>query len=90
MESAKGRLARPFGEHTGRSEADPAGQRFFGAGDREVIDAVQEAADARGIPMAQAPLAWVLENPVVAAPIVGSTKPHHLEEPYTVRQPTGF
>lgn len=30
--------------------------------------------------MAQVALAWVLRNPVVSAPIVGATKPHHLPE----------
>ena len=30
--------------------------------------------------MAQVALAWVLINPIVAAPIVGSTKPHHLPD----------
>jgi len=25
-------------------------------------------------------LAWLLHRPVVTAPIVGATKPHHLEE----------
>jgi aryl-alcohol dehydrogenase-like predicted oxidoreductase len=30
--------------------------------------------------MAQVALAWVLKNPVVSAPIVGATKPHHLPE----------
>ena len=30
--------------------------------------------------MAQVALAWVLRNPVVAAPIVGPTKPHHLTD----------
>jgi aryl-alcohol dehydrogenase-like predicted oxidoreductase len=25
-------------------------------------------------------LAWVLQHPVVSAPIVGATKPHHLPE----------
>jgi len=30
--------------------------------------------------MAQVALAWVLTNPVVSAPIVGATKPHHLPE----------
>ena len=106
---AKGRLARPYGEQTARSGSDPIGQRFFGHGDKEIIEAVQAVAHARGIPMAQVALAWVLENPVVAAPIVGPTRPHHLadaaaaldvhlteeeihslEEPYTVRQPTGY
>ena len=30
--------------------------------------------------MAQVALAWVLKSPVVSAPIVGATKPHHLPE----------
>ena len=31
----------------------------------------QQVAEARGVPMAQVALAWVLRNPVVTAPIVG-------------------
>jgi 1-deoxyxylulose-5-phosphate synthase len=77
---AKGRLARPWGEHTQRFDHDPVGQRFFGEGDRAIVDAVQRIAEARGIPMAQVALAWVLKNPVVTAPIVGATKPHHLPD----------
>jgi aryl-alcohol dehydrogenase-like predicted oxidoreductase len=77
---AKGRLARPLGEHTQRSDNDPVGQRFFGEGDRAIVDSVQKIAEARGIPMAQVALAWVLKNPVVTAPIVGATKPHHLPD----------
>jgi aryl-alcohol dehydrogenase-like predicted oxidoreductase len=77
---AKGRLARPWGEHSHRSEHDPVGQRFFGEGDKPIVDAVQKIAEARGIPMAQVALAWVLNNPVVTAPIVGATKPHHLAD----------
>jgi 1-deoxyxylulose-5-phosphate synthase len=30
--------------------------------------------------MAQIALAWVLSKPVVACPIVGATKPHHLSD----------
>ena len=30
--------------------------------------------------MAQIGLTWVLRNPVVSAPIVGSTKPQHLSD----------
>ena len=30
--------------------------------------------------MAQIAMAWVLKNPVVTAPIVGPTKPHHLSD----------
>ena len=77
---AKGRLARPFGEHLQRSDVDPVGKRFFGDGDRAIIDAVQKVSQDRGIPMAQVALAWVLKNPVVSAPIVGATKSHHLAD----------
>jgi aryl-alcohol dehydrogenase-like predicted oxidoreductase len=34
--------------------------------------------------MAQVALAWVLKNPVVSAPIVGATKPHHLADAVAV------
>ena len=41
---------------------------------------MQLLAEARGVGMAQIALAWVLRNPLVSAPIVGATKPHHLPE----------
>jgi aryl-alcohol dehydrogenase-like predicted oxidoreductase len=75
---AKGRLARPWGEHTQRFDTDPVGRRFDIEGDRPIVEAVQKVAEARGISMAQVALAWVLKNPVVTAPIVGATKSHHL------------
>lgn len=56
------------------------GRRIFSDVDRPIAEAVQCVAQARGIPMAQVALAWVLKNPVVAAPIVGATKPHHLPD----------
>lgn len=80
---AKGRVARPFGTETKRSSNDPVGNAHFdAAGDRDkpIIDAVEAIAVARGIPMAQVALAWVLKNPVVDAPIVGATKQHHLAD----------
>jgi len=48
--------------------------------DEPIVNAVARVADGRGIPMAQVALAWVLRNPVVSAPIVGATKPHHLSD----------
>jgi 1-deoxyxylulose-5-phosphate synthase len=77
---AKGRLARPWGEHTQRFDVDPVGRRFDIDSDQPIVDAVQKIAETRGIPMAQVALAWVLKNPVVTAPIVGPTKPHHLSD----------
>jgi 1-deoxyxylulose-5-phosphate synthase len=77
---AKGRLARPWGEHTHRFDVDQVGRRYDTETDRPIVDAVQKVADDRGIPMAQVALAWVLKNPIVTAPIVGPTKPHHLTD----------
>jgi 1-deoxyxylulose-5-phosphate synthase len=78
---AKGRLARPWeGNTTQRAETDPLQARYVGEANEPIAKAVQRVADARGIPMAQVALAWVLHNPVVAAPIVGPTKPHHLAD----------
>jgi aryl-alcohol dehydrogenase-like predicted oxidoreductase len=47
--------------------------------DQPVVDAIQNIAEARGVPMAQIALAWVLSKPAVCCPIVGATKPHHLQ-----------
>ena len=77
---AKGRLARPWGEQTERSANDPLAQRYVDDSNPPIVAAVEQVADARGIPMAQVALAWVLQHPVVTAPIVGPTKPHHLAD----------
>jgi 1-deoxyxylulose-5-phosphate synthase len=48
--------------------------------DFDVVDAVRQVAEGRGVTPAQIALAWVLSKPFVTAPILGVTKPHHLEE----------
>ena len=78
--NGKGRLARPVGEQSDRSSTDKVVQAFDSPYDEPVITAVQKLAEARGVSMAQIALAWVLRNTLVTAPIVGSTKPHHLPE----------
>jgi 1-deoxyxylulose-5-phosphate synthase len=78
---AKGRAARPWGEQTTRSSTDAVARAFDReAADKPVVDAVQRLAEDRGVPMAQLALAWVLSKPVVACPLVGATKPKHLED----------
>jgi aryl-alcohol dehydrogenase-like predicted oxidoreductase len=77
---AKGRLARPWGEQTARSSTDDTARWVLTHDDKPIADAVQSIAADRGVPMAQVALAWVLRNPVVAAPIVGATRPHHLAD----------
>jgi len=78
---ARGRLARPWDETTGRSQTDAAAhERYQDPGLRKVADAVSAVAGERGVPRAQVALAWVLSHPGVTAPIVGATKPHHLDD----------
>jgi 1-deoxyxylulose-5-phosphate synthase len=76
----KGRLARPWGEQSLRSTVDNVVKWFTSPLDEPVVNAVQRIAEARQVRMAQVALAWVLTNPIVSAPIVGATKPHHLTE----------
>jgi aryl-alcohol dehydrogenase-like predicted oxidoreductase len=77
---AKGRLARPWGRRTARSETNATAKWVLPHDDNTIADAVQQVAEARGVTMAQVALAWVLRNPVVVAPIVGATKQHHLTD----------
>ena len=80
---ARGRLTRPWGESTVRSETDVVGKALYKAedeADRAVIDAVQALAAARGVPMATIGLAWHFTKPQVTAPIIGATKPEHIAD----------
>ncbi|WP_270889609.1 aldo/keto reductase [Pedococcus sp. 5OH_020] len=77
---AKGRATRPWGQQTARSSTDQVARAFDREADKPVVDAVQAIADARGVPMAQVALAWVLAKPAVSCPIVGATKPKHLQD----------
>ena len=77
---ARGRLARPWDETTNRSESDEFGRSLYSAADRPIVDVVGQIADHRGISRAQVATAWMLSQPGVTAPIVGATKPHHLDD----------
>ncbi|HSU35233.1 MAG TPA: aldo/keto reductase [Propionibacteriaceae bacterium] len=77
---AKGRLTRPWGTQTSRSTSDVVAKSFDLDVDQPVVEAVQRVAEQRGVPMAHVALAWVLSKPVVSAPLVGATKPHHLAD----------
>jgi aryl-alcohol dehydrogenase-like predicted oxidoreductase len=82
---ARGRLARPWESEpsTQRGQIDDWGNGLYATtveADLKVIDRVGEVAAARGIARAQIALAWLLSKPAVTAPIVGATKPHHLED----------
>lgn len=81
---ARGRLARPWNmQATPRFATDAYGKSLYGdsqAVDRRVVDAACEVAARRGVPPAQVALAWMLGKPAITAPIVGATRPHHLQD----------
>jgi aryl-alcohol dehydrogenase-like predicted oxidoreductase len=81
---ARGKLARPWdAEATKRSETDGYAKSLYtksADADRRVVDRLGELAAARGVPRAQLALAWLLAKPAITAPIVGATKPHHLDD----------
>ena len=80
---ARGRLTRPWGEETTRTSTDEVTKSMYGqaeTADRAIVDAVGRIADERGVSRAQVALAWVRQQPVVTAPIVGATKSHHLDD----------
>ena len=81
---ARGRLARPpDAEPTKRLESDQFGKSIYAKTadpDRKVIERVSEVAKARSVPQAQVALAWMLTKPAITSPIVGATKPNHLED----------
>jgi aryl-alcohol dehydrogenase-like predicted oxidoreductase len=90
---ARGRLTRPWSseattrssdsQSTTRSKTDVFGNSMYSKteeADRGVVDRLGEIAEKRGVPRAQVALAWLLSKPGVTAPIVGATKPNHLED----------
>lgn len=80
---ARGRLTRPKGQETARTLSDVSGKSFYAGTEVEdgrVIDVVEQIASERGLPMAQVALAWVLRHRAVSAPIIGASKPGHLDD----------
>lgn len=80
---ARGRLTRDWDEMTERSQTDKFGETLYARtaeADRKVVEAVAAVATERGVPRAQVALAWVLARPEVSAPIVGASKPAHLDD----------
>jgi aryl-alcohol dehydrogenase-like predicted oxidoreductase len=80
---ARGRLTREWGTDTPREQSDDALKRLYAKtedADRAVVEAVGRVAKRHGVPYAQIALAWLLSRSAVTAPIVGASKPQHLED----------
>lgn len=77
---ARGRLTRDWDTTTERSATDTFGSNLYQEGDRTIVEAVTRIAADRDVPRAQVALAWLLHQSTVTAPIVGASKPRHLED----------
>jgi aryl-alcohol dehydrogenase-like predicted oxidoreductase len=65
---------------TERAKTDSFGKSLYSDADFAVVDRVTEIAGQKGIPNAQVALAWMLSKPAVTAPIIGASKPGHIED----------
>lgn len=77
---AGGRLSKKAGETSKRLEEDSYAKLKYDATaqqDRVIIERVEELAEKHGVSMTEISLAWLLTK--VASPIVGATKPHHVD-----------
>lgn len=80
---ARGRLARPWGTTTARTQSEPAGAEQNQATadtDRRIVEATATIAAERDVSQAAIALAWLRRHPVVAAPIVGPLKSKHIDD----------
>ena len=55
-------------------------ERYWHERELGTVEALRPLAAEAGMSMAQLAVAWVLENPVVTAPIVGATRPEQLDD----------
>ncbi|MEM5316761.1 aldo/keto reductase [Paraburkholderia sp. JHI869] len=78
---ARGRLTRDWNETSEREATDKFGKTLYGAdADKAIIDAVATIARSHNVSRAQVALAWLLHKPSITSPIIGASKPQHLED----------
>ena len=76
-----GGRASPGEGNTERARTDEFAPRlYYREPDFAVVEAVGEIARARGVSNMQVALAWVLRNSTITAPIIGTSKAHHLDD----------
>ncbi|HEY4789620.1 MAG TPA: aldo/keto reductase [Bacteroidales bacterium] len=63
-----------------RARTDEFGKKLYVDSDFQIVNRLAEIATKRGLPDAQVALAWILSKPVITAPIIGASKPGHLED----------
>ena len=66
---------------TERAKTDKFGKLLYDSeSDFDIVDRLAEVAKKKNIPDAQLALAWMLSKPDITAPIIGASKPGHLED----------
>jgi aryl-alcohol dehydrogenase (NADP+) len=76
-----GNRSRDHSGETIRAQNDRFAQgMYYRDDDFAVVDRIGEVAARRGVSNAEVALAWLLRQPGVTAPIIGATKPRHLED----------
>jgi aryl-alcohol dehydrogenase (NADP+) len=69
------------GGQTTRAKTDAfAHGLYYNDSDYDIVDRVTAIAKTRGVSNAQVAMAWLLHQPGVTAPIIGASKPGHLED----------
>jgi len=74
-----GNRSRATPQPTVRARTDDYSRMYDQDCDWDVVERAAEVAEARGTPVSQVALAWLLAQPGVSAPIIGATKMAHLE-----------
>ena len=77
---ARGRLTRPWDAQSARSQTDEFGKTLYPDSDRLIVEEVAKVAAGRGVSPAQVALAWLVADPMITAPIIGATQPHHIDD----------
>lgn len=81
---ARGVLAGNRKNDTVRAKTDTFGKMLYGAdipeSDQRILNRLEEVSKARGVSQAQVALAWLMHKPGVVAPIIGASKPQHLDD----------
>ncbi len=76
-----GKYKRDESSNAKRFETDPLlKSRFFRPEDFDVVEALTEIADEKGVKPAQIAMAWLFSKEYVTSPIIGATKVDHLVE----------
>ncbi|MDX7951943.1 aldo/keto reductase [Lichenihabitans sp. Uapishka_5] len=82
---ARGKLTRPWEEEptTARGESDAYAKTLYAGtrdSDKAVVDLVGTIAAERNLSRAEVALGWLLGQPGVSAPIIGASKPGHIDD----------